>query len=599
MTRILTDSLYLNTLPAHPQPQALESLSSYLKRLAKANGIHHLAAFSHLVRIRKPARLFELSPPLDWGQLGQLTQTTEAQLLILTPYFLGHKLGREQTMGKFLAKSVVQHLRWCPHCLAEQGYYKLPWSFLRIPGCPQHGIKFLDACPHCQQKISLKSSLWAPDSCPHCDTDLGQSTMSLLTDAELQTCQAYWDDLVYLLTPQDWQLNPATQVAAAMRQRLGYIRRSHNLKAQQLAQILGLSKRVLGALENETQSGVGETLADYLRYADYFGLTLSDVFRESAEAGYIHKDDLYATEMLQQVQTAIQQLKETGIPVTRDQIGEQLGHTRGTFRKYPLVHDLLRIEAQIRDKRTPEHEDEMCQQIQQVIQRLNAKRERVTKRKVGLLVGYDPTQIQNFYPRAYRILTDAVTAYQHQKPLLEARLLQQVGQALVAFRKRGDAITQKAIAQHLGISESQLAGYSEACARIAEQQQQMHEAWLGTLKRRIADEMKILTAQNIFVSRGKLAQRLAIGDHRFEQYPELMAMWRAFDKAQRLRHESELVSRTQAAIFACQAEQIPLTFRKVAERVGMERVSLKRYPRVLAVLQAHHLVRTETVADEQ
>jgi DNA-binding XRE family transcriptional regulator len=196
-----------------------------------------------------------------------------------------------------------------------------------------------------------------------------------------------------------------------MRQRLGYIRRSRNLNAYQLARILGFTKHVSGALENETQSGTGETFADYLRYADYFGLTLSDVFRESAETGYIHKDDLYATEMLQQVQIAIQQLKETGIPVTRDQIGEQLGHTRGTFRKYPLVHDLLQTEARIRDKRTPEHEDKICQQIQQVIQALNAKRERVTKRKVGLLVGYDPTQIQNFYPSAgYSLMRSRLTS---------------------------------------------------------------------------------------------------------------------------------------------------------------------------------------------
>ena len=111
--------------------------------------------------------------------------------------------------------------------------------------------------------------------------------------------------------------------------------------------------------------------------------------------------------------------------------------------------------------------------------------------------------------------------------------------------------------------------------------------------------MKILTAQNIFVSRGKLAQRLAIADHWFEQYPELLAMWRAFDKAQRLQREADLVTRTQAAIFACQAEQIPLTFRNVSARVGMERGSLKRYPQVLALLQAHHLVRTQMVADER
>jgi hypothetical protein len=63
MTNIPTDSLYLNTLPAHPRPQALESLNSYLKRLAQANGIHHLATFSHLTDIAQPECLLELNSP--------------------------------------------------------------------------------------------------------------------------------------------------------------------------------------------------------------------------------------------------------------------------------------------------------------------------------------------------------------------------------------------------------------------------------------------------------------------------------------------------------------------------------------------------------
>lgn len=80
-------------------------------------------------------------------------------------------------------------------------------------------------------------------------------------------------------------MNPVAQVADAMCQRLGYIRRSRNLNAQQLAQILGFSKHVLGALENETQSGTGETFADYLHYIAHFGLTLRTVFCESTQAG--------------------------------------------------------------------------------------------------------------------------------------------------------------------------------------------------------------------------------------------------------------------------------------------------------------------------
>jgi transcriptional regulator with XRE-family HTH domain len=475
----------------------------------------------------------------------------------------------------------------------------LLWNFLHIPGCPKHGICFLDLCPHCTRSIALNAAALSLNTCPHCRGDLCHAPAQPLTEDEQQASDQQWDELTYLLTPQEWQRESSRRIAEAVRQRLGFLRRASGLQAQQVIKALRVRKNNVLAVENETCSGMGETLQDYLRFVDYLGLKLSDVFRESAETGYIHKDVLFAEEMLHRTQVAISQLKTGDVSVTQKHVGELLGYEPSALRKYPLVHDLLQTEAQIRDKRTPQHEDEMCQQIQEVIQALNARQERVTKRKVGLLVGYDPKQIQNFYPRAYRILTDAVTAYQRQKPLRTARLLQQVEQALVAFRKRGDAITQKAIAQHLGISESQLASYSEACARIAEQQQAMHEAWLGALKCRIADEIKILTAQNIFVSRGKLAQRLAIADHWFEQYPELMVMWQAFDDEQRLRRESDLVARTQAVIFACQAKEIPLTFRKVAERVGMERGSMKRYPQVLALLQAHHLVRTQMVADER
>lgn len=588
---------YLDLLPAHPRPKPLESLHSYLKRLAQVNGIHHIQTFAHFTGLRQPKRLLALHVPPSFGQFGRVTGCTEGELLALTTHFLACKFGREQTPGRFLARSVVQYLRWCPDCLKQQGYYPLLWNFLHLPGCPTHGICFLDVCPHCQQSIALDAAALTWQSCPHCRGDLCHALAQPLTDDEQQVTRQHWDELMYLLTLQEWQQEPSRRVAEAARQRLGFLRRASGFQAQQVAKALGVRKNSVLAIENETRSGIGETLNDYLLYVDYLGLKLSDIFRESAETGYIHKDELFAEELLHRTRSAIWQLKVDAVPVTQKQVGERLGYEPSALRNYARIHDLLQTEAQIRDQRTPEYEEELCQRIQQVIQTLNTKRERVTKRKVGLLVGYDPKQIQNFYPRAYRILTDAVTAYQHQKPLRQARLLHQVEQALAVLREHGDAMTQKAVAQYLGISESQLASYPEACACIAEQQQQAHEMWFGALKRRMAGEMERLKAQNIFMSRGKLAQRLAIGDHWFEQYPELMTMWQTFDDEQRLRREAELVTRTQAAIFACQAEQIPLTFRKVSDRVGLARASLKRYPRVLAVLQAHHLVRTETSPD--
>lgn len=583
-------SHYLDVLPAHPRPQPLESLNSYLKRIACANGIHHIATFSHLAGMREPNRWLELTPALEYGQLGTVTCCSDRELLAMTVFFLGRKFGREQSLGRFLAPNLAQHQRWCPECLAEQGYVKLPWSFVHLSGCPQHGIRLLNACPHCQRALHLKSASLLLFHCPHCAGDLRESDAVELTEPQGQQCQRDWDDLAYLLTAQIWDEQFA--VMAAFRQRLGFLRRASGMEAKQFAGLLGLRPRILVALENETASGCGETFDDYLRYVQQLGWVLSDVFRDSAAAGYLHKDDLYAEELLRRAQAAIRQLNAACVPVTQKRVGALLAYEPSALRRYAQIHQLLHNEAAIRDQRTREYEEDLCRRMQQVIQVLNAKGERLTKRKVGLLVGHDPKQIQKFYPDAYRLLTDAVTTYQRQKPLRQAQLLRQVERALAEFREREEAITQKTMAQSLGISERQLATYPGVCARIAEQQRQVHEAWLGALKQRIAGELECLTAQAIFISRGKLAQRLSIADHWFEQYPELMALWRAFDDAQRLRRETDLLARTQAAIDACQAQHVPLTLRRIAALLGLSRTALKRYPRVFALLSVHGLVHT-------
>ncbi len=588
---------YLDMLPAHPQPKPLESLHSYLKRLAQANGIHHIQTFSHFTRLREPKRLLALHVPPSFGQLGRVTGCTEGELLALTTHFLACKFGREQTPGRFLARSVVKCLRWCPDCLKQEGYYTLLWNFLHIPGCPKHGICFLEVCPHCQRIIALNAAALTLHTCPHCCGDLCHAAAKPLPDDEQWVSRQQWDELAYLLTPQDWQQEPSRRVAEAVRQRLGFLRRASGLQAQQVAKALGVRRNSVLAIENETRSGIGETLNDYLLYVDYLGLRLSDIFRESAETGYIHKDELFAEEMLHRTRNAIWQLKADDVPVTQKHVGEILGYEPSALRNYARVHDLLQTEAQIRNKRTPEHEDELCQHIQQVIRTLNAKRERVTKRKVGLLVGHDPKQIRKCYPRAYRILTDAVVVYRRKKPLREAALLQDVQTAIGWFRQRGEPISQKGIARYLGVSEARLNQQPTIRLLLIEQAQQGQQKWFDSLTMRMTEAMEQLLLDSVFVSRSQLVERLGITKHWFEYYPALTTLWQTFDETQRQRREADLVARTQRAILACKAEQIPLTFRNVSERVGLARASMKRYPQVLALLQTHHLVRTETSSD--
>lgn len=584
---------YLETLPAHPRPQSLESLNSYLKRLACANGIHHVNTFSHLTGVREPRHWLELRPAPDYGQLGTVTCCSNRELLALTVYFLGRKFGREQSLGRFLAHSTASYQRWCPACLAEQGYVKLPWSFLHLAGCPQHGIRFAEVCPHCQRVLRLTSTSLSLYHCPHCAGDLRQVDGVKLTEAEREQCQCDWDDLAYLLTPQTWDVDEQSPVRDAFRQRLGFLRRASGAQAQQMAHRLGLSRNRVLAIENETRSGIGETLNDYLLYVDVLGVRLSAVFQTSAETGYVHKDDLYAAELLRRAQGAVRQLKATQIPVTQRQVGTILGYEPSALRKYASIHQLLYTEAAIRDQRTWDYEQALCQKMQQVIQALNAKRERVTKRKVGMLVGHDPKQIQKFYPDAYQILTGAVTTYQRQKPVHQAQLLRQVERALTVFREQGQRVTQAGVADYLGVSADRLRAHASVRQLIAEQSALSEQVWLQVTTARISAALVQVEQQNGFLSQSELADQLGLSRDVFQQHPELRAMWQAFAQRQYQRHETALLARVEAAIATCEAQHLPLTFRRIEALIGFSRSALKRYPRVLSLLQTHHLVRTK------
>ena len=132
---------YFDTLPVHPQPAYLESLTSYLTRLAEANG---LATIRHLFKLCFPTGPVRLSfqtgdfPPASFGGLPTLTQCTEERLLATTFYHLGKKFNRvlqPRPLAQFLSGGIAyRFLRYCPLCVAERGYYSLLWRFLVVEG---------------------------------------------------------------------------------------------------------------------------------------------------------------------------------------------------------------------------------------------------------------------------------------------------------------------------------------------------------------------------------------------------------------------------------------------------------------------------------
>ncbi len=117
---------YFDVLPLHPKPEYLESLTSYLMRLAENNGISSIDGLSALCfphQDRRITRDIADYPPVSFGNLAIAGACTEAILRITTFFHLAVKFGRStlpQPTSRFLSSCMSQYLRYCPICLFEQ-----------------------------------------------------------------------------------------------------------------------------------------------------------------------------------------------------------------------------------------------------------------------------------------------------------------------------------------------------------------------------------------------------------------------------------------------------------------------------------------------
>lgn len=581
-----TPAHYLDVLPAHPQPRPLESLNSYTKRLAMANGIHHINAFAHLAALHHSRYLLSNKYPPTFGHLARIAACPEEHLRALTYYHLTLKFDRVQVPARFLECSTVKHLRYCPHCLAEKEYHSLVWCFPRIHGCPDHGVQLLECCGHCQTVIALTNPFLHVAVCPSCMGDLGQCSAAPLSPAEQHLCAHRWDDLAYLLSPQSWE-NDESPVAAAAHQRLAFGRMTQQITAKQVGLELGLRHGIIGAIENETQTSMGETFQDYLDYADHLGLSLSEAFRVAAETGYIHKTQLRQDAFLAQVQQAVDTLKQQGEPVIRKQVAQLVACSPHTLRKHPRIRLLLNEEVQRQQaacRPTPAQDQAMCLAVRQAIDDLNAQGKRVTRHAVGLIVGQTPEQLKRNYPCADTLLNEFLAD-------CEADLLAQVKQAIQELSGCSQRITLKGIAHHMGTTPRILARRPAIWALVDEAIRQTKHWPQKNRLAQVEAAVTVLRNKGLPITQNSLAETAGIPLTIWRYDLVLQDFWKSFVANRRRAREDDLVQQVHEAILQLEAQQIPLTLYRIGQLVGMTQAGMKRYTRVRQIFEAYHLLR--------
>ena len=326
-----------DTYASHPPPEPLESLTGYLTRIAALNGMTtriqvRSTLLSHDTGGYHPTPTdFPLS---SWSALSTAVAATSERLLATSLYFIGHKFGRAdstKSLGSFLRESLSTSLRYCPACLKERGIRLLLWRFFALGGCSEHGIRLLDHCRHCGRSIPLFTPPYSVCHCPFCLGDLTGCCADTLPEDEWSTTRTIEHDLTQLLLPQTWEYADSfrPEFVGLVLQRL---RNEWGWSQQEVAKRLGLRESDVMLMEWASPFNGKQFHTLYLYARKILGRSLYDVVREACQW----------TNVIEDAQAVIQQLRHQGEPVTTWKVCTILGITSQRLRWYPQVRAVIK-----------------------------------------------------------------------------------------------------------------------------------------------------------------------------------------------------------------------------------------------------------------
>lgn len=189
--------------PAHPKPLPDELLSSWLVRIARANGLKLqtfcVQVFGHERQLWN-RDIDRLAPAWLLRSLAQHTGTPLRRVVDTTLLrYQGLLYERKPATGQLrwiLCAGMYHRKRqafgtlYCPKCLAEDAepYFRTRWRVAVLCHCAHHGVELLDRCPRCEAPVALhRQELGKPQSvesgpmsgCHICGTDLRDATTKI------------------------------------------------------------------------------------------------------------------------------------------------------------------------------------------------------------------------------------------------------------------------------------------------------------------------------------------------------------------------------------------------------------------------------------
>jgi len=464
-------------LPLRPCPQPLESLTSYITRLAQANGlqsINELGALANRMSLSGLKRRPDYPAPAYPGFV-QITGYPRETWFGMTFFHLVQHFGRSihpLSLHRFLASSLTLSLRYCPICLAEHhpAYYSLLWRFLALPGCVEHEVAFLDQCGHCRSSLPLVRSLPQLTTCPACQADLRSGVPVPLESSVLKRAEPLTNDLEMLLTSTPKLLEK--EQAKLIGKRFQSLRQQRDLLIAEVAHLLEREASVIRDIDYLNRFRQA-SLDDYMRYADLLGYRLGQVFDEESLQELLTPPS--EEQLLHQVQVAIHQLETRDKPILPSSVGNLMGMSGRRLKQYPRVKKLLRgYEAQRKEARGllgSKLEDELVKQVEQTLKQLKAGGEPIVLQHVCDLVGLSYSRMVYKYPRLKALFHEYQKNRSGQRlspRLTEEEKVQQVQAAINLLVSQREVVTFKRVRQIVRLTQKQLRSSPRLKALLAQ-----------------------------------------------------------------------------------------------------------------------------------
>jgi len=609
---------HFDILPAHPQPEPLETLTCYLMRLGMENYFQNAKALTTLCfpgRETK-ARLLADYPPVSFGDLPLLAVCDEQRLLATTFHHLAAKFGRStqpQALSRFLNGSIATRLRYCPTCVRERGYYILPWRFLALTGCPEHQCELLDHCGHCGQEIRLFTTPFRVGFCPTCGRSLADCHANPLTEFGLRTVRSYYRDLVFLLTPQPCE-TAAPDTGKWLGRQIGRWRRSRGLRTKDVAALLGRKLSEVRAFERAAPQHRGLRFEAFVKYTYLLHITAEQLFsespgtqtkpgeRKSRQKGGPHKvrksKMQREQELLDQVQAAKESLRANGVTITVDAIAQVIGLSRKGLRSYPRVRAILdEVAAPHRNDsaKRAQRERALAGESEKAALLLRSQGKPVTQKAIAELVGMSAQGLFRYPMVQAAVQLVKGEAYNPTVTQREIELAHRVQQLVDQSAGQGWRITQREISNKIGMSIAGLKKYplvKDILTRVASEQfgDEARARREQEYYDKVQGAAECLRAQGKRVTQEGIAKLIGVTVSCLNFYPAVKALLKRLSKWAKNRgkdrdlREQELVERISQAPNSLQLRGEVPTKKAISLEVGMSINGLRRYPRAWALL---------------